>query len=118
MKTEALCRIPEALANDNFIGYVSSIIYKYKVRWIECVAASPVFTSLINYYVEGGRGHLLGERQHVPVSTGEMECGGIYVLFFIFECDQLTSGENLGRIPSPPPVFRVKLGSAAVFLCL
>ena len=72
--TEAQCRIPEALANDNFTGYVSSIIYKYKVRWIECVAASPVFTSLITYYVEGDRGHLLGERQHVPAPTGETEC--------------------------------------------
>ena len=72
-KAEAQCRIPEALANDNFVGYVSSTIYKYKVRWIECVAASPVFTSLITYYVEGDRGHVLGERQHVPLSTGETE---------------------------------------------
>ena len=72
-KAEAQCRIPEALTNYNFIGYVSSIIYKYKVRWIECVAASPVFTSLIIYCVEGDRGHLLGERQHVPLSTGETE---------------------------------------------
>ena len=60
-------KISTALANDNFIGYVGEIIYKYKVRWIECAAASHVFTSVITYYVEGDRGHLLGEREHVLV---------------------------------------------------
>ena len=63
---DALVCIPEALANDNFWGYVTSIIYKYRVRWIEATAACPVFTALITYYVEGDRGHLLNAEQHRP----------------------------------------------------
>ena len=52
------------MTNDNFFGYPTDIIYKYKVRWIECAAACPFFTSLINYYVEGDKGHLLNEKMH------------------------------------------------------
>ena len=33
--------VPTALANDNFVGFPPEIIYKYKVRWVERVAASP-----------------------------------------------------------------------------
>ena len=50
--------IPMALANDNFWGYSNDIIWKYKVRWIEAAIASPCWTSLIVYYVEGDQGHL------------------------------------------------------------
>ena len=39
--------IPAALANDNFFGFALDIVYKYKVRYIECAAASPLFTALI-----------------------------------------------------------------------
>ena len=41
--------IPAALANDNFFGFAVDIVYKYKVRYIECVAASHLFTALITY---------------------------------------------------------------------
>ena len=41
-------------------------MYKYKVRYIECAAASPIFTALITYYVEGNKGHMLNVRQHKP----------------------------------------------------
>ena len=58
--------VPEALANDNFWGYVTDILYKYRVRWIEAAAACPIFTALICYYVEGDRGHLLNAEQHRP----------------------------------------------------
>ena len=58
--------IPASLANDNFFGFALDIVYKYKVRYIECAAASPVFTSLITYYVEGDKGHMLNVRQHKP----------------------------------------------------
>jgi hypothetical protein len=58
--------IPEALANDNYHGYVTAIIYKYKVRWIEAAAACPIFTALITYYAEGERGHLMEEEMHGP----------------------------------------------------
>ncbi len=48
--------IPEALANDNYHGYVTAVIYKYKVRWIEAAAACPIVTALITYYAEGEQG--------------------------------------------------------------
>ena len=59
-------QIPGALANDNFFGFVLDIMYKYKVRYIECAAASPLFTALMMYYVEGDKGHMLNVRQHKP----------------------------------------------------
>ncbi len=58
---EVKCKIPQCLANDNFYGYVEELLLKYRVRWIECAAASPVLTCLISYYVEGDRGHLMDE---------------------------------------------------------
>ena len=58
--------IPASLANDNFFGFALDIVYKYKVRYIECAAASPLFTALITYYVEGDKGHMLNVRQHKP----------------------------------------------------
>ena len=43
--------IPMALANDNMFGYTSSLLVKYKVRWIEMAAVLPIWTSMIVYYV-------------------------------------------------------------------
>ena len=45
--------IPMALGNDNMWGYVTSLIARYKVRWIEMAAILPCWTSMIVYYVEG-----------------------------------------------------------------
>ena len=46
-KEDHLIPIPEALTNDNFWGYATALLYKYKVRWIEAAAACPIFTALI-----------------------------------------------------------------------
>ena len=54
-------RIPQALANDNYQGYVHEYIARNRVRWIEAVAAAPLFTTLVTYYVEGVPGHLMNE---------------------------------------------------------
>ena len=54
-------RIPMALANDNFLGYTTDILTKYKVRWLEAAIVSPCWTSIIIYYVEGDHGHLFNE---------------------------------------------------------
>ena len=43
---DAKVGIPEALTNDNFWGYVTGLLYKYRVRWIEAAAACPVFKLL------------------------------------------------------------------------
>ena len=59
--TEDHCKIPRALANDNFYGFPDDTIVKYGVRWIELAAASPILNCLVCYYVEGDRGHLLDE---------------------------------------------------------
>ena len=53
--------IPQALANDNFIGYPPEFLFRYKVRFIETACASPIFTTVVSFYVEADRGHHLEE---------------------------------------------------------
>ena len=53
--------IPAALGNDNYIGYATVLLAKYKVRWIEAAIASPCWTSMFIYKVEGDFGHLMSE---------------------------------------------------------
>ena len=60
------CAVPEALANDNWFGYPTELLYTHSVRWIEAAAASPVWTSVINYYLEADRGNLIEEHVHRP----------------------------------------------------
>jgi hypothetical protein len=77
LKDVYLVGIPEALSNDNFWGYATALLYKYRVRWIEAAAACPVFTALITYYVEGDKGHLLNAEQHRP-QRGYAVRGNVY----------------------------------------
>ena len=53
-----------SLASDNLWGYGLPWIYKYGVRYIESVAACPLFTALVSYYVEADGGHMLEEQLH------------------------------------------------------
>ena len=55
------CGVPMALCNDNMWGYPTDLIVTHKVRWIEAAAVLPCWTSMIVYYVEGDRGHLMNE---------------------------------------------------------
>ena len=48
--------LPMGLCNDNLWGYTTSIIYQYKVRWLEAAIVSPAWTSMLVYYVEGDGG--------------------------------------------------------------
>ncbi|CAL1133513.1 unnamed protein product [Cladocopium goreaui] len=66
MSKQNTCAVPEALANDNWFGYPTELLYTHKVRWIEAAAASPVWTSVINYYLEADRGNLIEEHLHRP----------------------------------------------------
>jgi len=50
-----------ALANHNYIGYVNKTLIKYKVRWIEAAIACPAWTTMICFYLEEDRGHLMRE---------------------------------------------------------
>ena len=56
--------IPMALANNNYIGYASETLVRYKVRFIEVAIVCPVWTSLICFYLEEDRGHLMKEGMH------------------------------------------------------
>jgi hypothetical protein len=47
--------IPMALGHDNFWGYTTDLVVRYKVRWIEIAAVLPMWTHMIAYYVEGQR---------------------------------------------------------------
>ena len=49
------------LCNDNLWGYVTDIIYRHKVRWLEMAVVAPVWTSMMIFYVEGDGGHLFNE---------------------------------------------------------
>lgn len=46
-------KIPKALCCDNFIGYAHHFLVQHNVNWLEATIASPVFTGLVTYYVEG-----------------------------------------------------------------
>ena len=50
-------KIPKALTNDNFIGYMNRYLVEHSVTWLEATIASPVFTGLVTYYIEGAQEH-------------------------------------------------------------
>ena len=61
--------IPKALANDNYVGYAYRYFVENDVTWLEATVAAPVFTGLINYYIEGPaehRHHLMEEKVGRP----------------------------------------------------
>ena len=54
--------IPLSLCNDNFWTHTCELLYKYDVTWLEMAVASPCWTLMLVYYVEGDRGHLINEK--------------------------------------------------------
>ena len=54
--------IPMSLGNDNFLDYTAQFLYKYDVTWLEVAIASPCWTTMLVYYIEGDRGHLFNEQ--------------------------------------------------------
>ena len=64
MRQVQFCGIPSALSNDNFYGYPAGLLYQHRVRWIETAAASPLWTSMVRFYLEADRGHVLEEPVH------------------------------------------------------
>ena len=54
--------IPMSLGNDNFFDYTAQFLYKYDVTWLEVAIASPCWTTMLVYYIEGDRGHLFNEQ--------------------------------------------------------
>ena len=45
--------IPKALACDNYMGYVHQFIIDHRVAWLEATIASPFFSGLVTYYIDG-----------------------------------------------------------------
>ena len=56
--------IAQALTNDNWLGYPTELLYEHKVRWIEAAAACPVWTSMVSFYLEQDRGHVMDVDMH------------------------------------------------------
>ncbi len=54
------------LANDNWYDFTMDCIYRWKARWIEVVVASPIWTTMIVYYIEADKGHLMNEAVQQP----------------------------------------------------
>ena len=50
------------LANDNWWGYTSCLLFKYQVTWLEAAIVQPCWTSMLVCYEEGDEGHLLNEQ--------------------------------------------------------
>ena len=53
--------IATALANDNYYGYARKLLVQEKVTWLECAAASLMWTTIMVYYLEQPHGHLMLE---------------------------------------------------------
>jgi hypothetical protein len=58
--------IPMAVANDNYYGYALRLLHEKQVTWLECAAASLVWTTIMVYYLEEPYGHLMLESMEGP----------------------------------------------------
>ena len=97
---------PMALANDNVIGYTYETILKYKVSWIEAAAAQPAWTTMMCFYIEGDRGHLLEETMfnssHMTVFRGNVFSYHMSWEKIIDFLNRTTSDEKLALLPHDP----------------
>ena len=50
-----------AVANDNYYGYIASLLVTQQVTWLECAAASLFWSTILVYYFEKPYGHLMLE---------------------------------------------------------
>ena len=106
-------KVPEALANDNYMGYVTSVLYRWKVRFIEAAAASPIFTALITYYAEGDRGHLLDEVMHKPRGAYNVRgnCFSFHMPWdsILKQLGNVVVDDGHEALPHPPHILRTMI---------
>ena len=57
-----LSTVPMSLANDHMYGYVGKLLAEKHVTWLECAAASLVWSTILVYYLEAPYGHLMQEK--------------------------------------------------------
>ena len=50
-----------ALANDNYYGYALKLLVEKRITWLECAAASLVWTTIMVFYMEEPYVHLMLE---------------------------------------------------------
>ena len=97
---------PMALANDNFIGYTYDMILRYKVRWIEAAAAQPAWTTLMTFYIEGDRGHLMEETMFessfMTVVRGNVHSYHMPWEHIMAQLEKTTSDEKRCLMPHDP----------------
>ena len=60
--------VPMSLANDNFYGYVQELLVTEQVTWLECAAASLVWSTVLIFYLEEPYGHLMNEIMEGPTA--------------------------------------------------
>lgn len=110
MKQEIDYGVPMALCNDNFWGYMSAIVARHGVRFVEMCVALPVWTTTNVFYVENDRGHLLQEK--IGQKRWRTAMRG-YVSSFVMPwqdiLQQLTSplsDKDMAEIPRSPECLR------------
>ena len=110
MRQVQFCGIPSALSNDNFYGYPAGLLYQHRVRWIETAAASPLWTSMVSFYLEADRGHVLEEPVHRAehrlairgnISAVSLPWEDIYGHFA-----QMTPQDRIATLPHALPALR------------
>ena len=113
---------PMALANDNIIGYTYKTILKYKVSWIEAAAAQPAWTTMMCFYIEGDKGHLMEETMFQS-SFMSVVRGNVFSYHMPWEkiigfLERTTSDDQLALLPHDPEhlahmvQLHMKIGSA------
>ena len=68
-------KIPKALCNDSFIGYVHEFIVQEQVTWLEATIAGPVFSGVVTYYLEGNKDDKWGNLMDTPVGKAPRSWG-------------------------------------------
>ena len=89
---------------------MTSVLYQYKVRWIEAAAACPIFTAMICYYVEGDKGHLLNEQVRRP-GRGYAVRGNAYSFHMPWEkimkdIGKVVAADEAMELPHEPGVLK------------
>ena len=102
-------KIPAALANDNFQGYIHPFIVQHRVRWIEAIVACPYLTTIVQYYVEGHpreKHHLanerMGEHARAYAFRGNVFAYQLPWEMILASAATATSADFLKHWPQPP----------------
>ena len=80
----ALSGIPMSFGNDNFGGYTTDVIARYRVTLLEAAIVSPCRTTMLTCCVEGDKGHLVNEelgRQSFRVRVRGSACSFHMIAF-------------------------------------